>query len=122
MNDSVFPERFQEALFYAATHHAGQLRKGTAIPYITHPLIVAETLAYHYPGRHDLILAGVLHDVIEDTESTFAEVEARFGTGVAHLVAAVTKPDDHPDLPTERLARWRFQRQDLKDGLGRICQ
>jgi (p)ppGpp synthase/HD superfamily hydrolase len=112
-----FPQRFQEALLYAATHHAGQLRKGTGVPYITHPLIVSETLAYHYPGRHDLILAGVLHDVIEDTESTFAEVEAQFGTGVARLVAAVTKPDDHSDLPTERVAKWRFQRQAMIDAL-----
>jgi (p)ppGpp synthase/HD superfamily hydrolase len=116
-----FPARFDEAMTFAAERHSKQLRKCTGIPYITHPLIVAETLAYHYPSRHDLIVAGVLHDVVEDTNTTVVEVEERFGRVVAVLVAAVTKPElanDSPEPNAEaKVVRWKAQRQAMLDAL-----
>jgi len=87
-------DRWDDAVAFAARHHGAALRKGTRVPYLTHPMIVAETLAYRYPERDDLILAGLLHDVVEDTEATFAEVGAAFGPRVAELVRAVSKDDD----------------------------
>lgn len=108
----AFPEPFLEALRFASERHARQLRKGSAVPYITHPVIVAETLAYRYPRRPELVVAGVLHDVVEDTAATLGEVEATFGARVARLVAVVTKPDgDDPALPRAQPARWRAQRE-----------
>lgn len=116
-----FPARFDEALTFAAERHSKQLRKCTGIPYITHPLIVAETLAYHYPSSHALIVAGVLHDVVEDTDTTIDEVGKRFGAEVAVLVAAVTKPElaiDSPEPNSEAKAvRWKAQRQAMLDAL-----
>ena len=114
--------QWREAVAFALEHHGDDLRKGTRIPYLTHVMAVAETLAYHYPERDALIIAGLLHDVVEDTEVTFEEVEARFGREVARLVRAVSKDDDamvaadnRPLPPTPRSPRqerelWRRRR------------
>jgi (p)ppGpp synthase/HD superfamily hydrolase len=86
--------RWNDAVAFVAVHHGDDLRKGTRIPYVTHLMAVAETLAYHYPEHDDLIVAGLLHDVVEDTHATFDAVAERFGERVAALVRAVSK-DDH---------------------------
>jgi uncharacterized protein len=88
---------FLEALKFAAERHADQSRKGTSDPYVTHPVAVAELLAHYHPDRVPLIIAGLLHDVVEDTSTTLAEVDERFGPEVARLVDAVTK---RPHLPS----------------------
>lgn len=58
-------ERYAEALRFATYAHLGQVRKGTAIPYITHPVSVSALVA-QYGGDEDQMIAGLLHDVIED--------------------------------------------------------
>jgi GNAT superfamily N-acetyltransferase len=81
------------AVAFAADHHADAMRKGTRVPYLTHVMAVADTLAYHYPERDALIVAGLLHDVVEDTGATLEHVRASFGPVVARLVEAVSKDD-----------------------------
>ena len=66
-------------------HHAGQLRKGTNIPYITHPLEVMSILM-RMNADIDLQIAGVLHDTVEDTDATVEEITELFGADVARLV------------------------------------
>ena len=112
-----------EALAFVVEHHGDDFRKGTRVPYLTHLMAVAETLAYHYPERDALIVAGLLHDVVEDTEATFVLVEARFGSEVAALVRAVSKDDDamvaadgrplppKPRSPQDERALWRRRRE-----------
>ena len=75
---------------FAEKAHAGQLRKGTSLPYVVHPIAVATSLARHYPAYVELICAGFLHDTVEDTKVTAAELEAAFGPTVARLVIGVT--------------------------------
>jgi (p)ppGpp synthase/HD superfamily hydrolase len=87
-------ERFTEALIFAARAHHGQFRKGGRVPYVTHVAEVAALLSYYYPDLGELILAGLLHDVVEDTAVGREEIKANFGAEVARLVMAVTKPDD----------------------------
>ena len=84
-------ERVREAFAYAEAAHKGQKRhSGEA--YITHPIAVADILAdLHLDGA--TIAAAILHDVVEDTPSSMAEVEQRFGKEVAELVDGVTKLD-----------------------------
>jgi (p)ppGpp synthase/HD superfamily hydrolase len=97
----------REALDFAATRHAGQTRGVDGIPFVTHPVEVACLL--HEAGYSDeVVAAGVLHDVLEDTDVQRAELEARFGAEVASLVAAVT---DDPSIEdhTERKAALRHQ-------------
>ncbi len=84
-------ERVREAFDYAETAHKGQKRK-SGEAFITHPIAVADILAdLHLDGA--TIAAAVLHDVVEDTPSSMAEVEQKFGKEVAELVDGVTKLD-----------------------------
>lgn len=86
---------------FAAEKHAGQLRKGAhAEPYINHPLEVAFLIAN--VGKVEdpnIILAGLLHDTIEDTETSEAEIAELFGATVCSYVLEVT---DDKDLPKAR--------------------
>ena len=84
-------ERVREAHEYAETAHKGQKRQ-SGEAYITHPIAVADILAdLHMDGA--TLTAAILHDVVEDTPSSAAEVEQRFGKEVAELVDGVTKLD-----------------------------
>lgn len=110
-------DAFQRALEFAARHHAGQVRKRTHVPYLTHPVIVAETLAYFYPGNTALVVAGLLHDTVEDTAATMAEVAEAFGAEVAALVEHVTKPAPVEGEEDDPQAAWRAKRRAMLDAL-----
>ena len=81
--------RLDVAFQYAYDHHDGQVRKdGT--PFVTHPLAVAEIVAEQGLDA-DSVIAALLHDCIEDTPATHAEIAKIFGKPVADLVEGVTK-------------------------------
>lgn len=77
------------AFQFAYELHGGQTRK-SGEPYIAHPVAVAEILR-ELGGSPVMIAAGLLHDVVEDTEVTGEDIEARFGAEVRRLVEGVTK-------------------------------
>lgn len=79
----------EHAVDFASKAHAGQKRK-SGEPYIIHPLAVAATLI-DWGMDIDSVLAGVLHDTVEDTDATLEQIEALFGGDVAFLVDGVTK-------------------------------
>ncbi len=79
----------REAFLFGEKAHTGQLRK-SGEPFFTHPTEVSLILA-DLEMDQDTLIAGLLHDVIEDTSYTFEEIAERFGTRVAHLVDGVTK-------------------------------
>lgn len=79
----------KHAIDFASEKHKDQKRL-SGKPYITHPLAVAHTLI-EWGMDIDSILAGVLHDTVEDTDATLDEIEAMFGHDVAFLVDGVTK-------------------------------
>lgn len=80
-------DRLNRAIRFATERHAGQKRKGTDIPYILHPLEVMQIL-YSVRADTELLIAGVLHDTVEDTDTTSDEIRELFGDDVADLVAA----------------------------------
>jgi guanosine-3',5'-bis(diphosphate) 3'-pyrophosphohydrolase len=85
-------QTFIAAAVFAAHKHRDQRRKGAeASPYINHPLVVADILA-NEGGVDDLVtlVAALLHDTIEDTETTAEEIAARFGSETAAVVLEVT--------------------------------
>ncbi|MBO2518127.1 HD domain-containing protein [Limnochorda sp.] len=86
----VDAERFAEAVRFALQAHGNQYRKGSPAPFVTHPVAVAGILA-QYGCSEAVVLAAVLHDVLEDTPVTAEELEARFGPRVTALVQAVTE-------------------------------
>jgi hypothetical protein len=85
---------------YAATKHGHQLRKATRLPYITHPIGVANQLVDAGVEDVAVLQAALLHDVVEDTGTSIDEVEQTFGSAVAEIVAQVT--DDKTLSKTER--------------------
>jgi (p)ppGpp synthase/HD superfamily hydrolase len=97
----------RDALAFANTRHAGQTRDLDDLPFVTHPVEVACLL--HEAGYSDeVVAAGVLHDVLEETDADHGELEARFGRRVADLVDAVS---DDPSIedPADRKAALRRQ-------------
>lgn len=79
----------EHAIEFATKAHKGQKRK-SGEPYIIHPLAVAGALV-EWDMDIDTVIAGVLHDTVEDTEATLDEIESLFGRDVAFLVDGVTK-------------------------------
>ncbi len=90
------PTRVLKALEFAAVAHKNQYRKFPAhVPYFTHLAVVCLTLsAADY--SEDVIVAGALHDLLEDTSKTENDIEKEFGKNVLDLVIAVT---EHKKLP-----------------------
>jgi guanosine-3',5'-bis(diphosphate) 3'-pyrophosphohydrolase len=88
------------AYHFAAVKHAEQKRKGEAAePYVNHLTEVAELVAGATRGTDpEIVIAAVLHDTLEDTETTPEELQAAFGARVAELVAEVT---DDKSLPKQ---------------------
>ena len=100
------------ALDFAASRHAGQTRDIDNIPFVTHPVEVACLL--HEAGYSDeVVAAGVLHDVLEDTDVERPELEERFGAEVAALVAAVS---DDPSIEDDAKRKAALRRQVAKAG------
>jgi len=80
-----------KAIKFAARAHRGQYRKGTKIPYIVHPLGVAKILIEYGCPEH-AVIAGILHDTVEDTPVTLDEIKRTFGWDIADLVEAASEP------------------------------
>lgn len=66
---NAYSDRINHAFAYASLHHVGQVRKGTRIPYITHPANVALILV-RYGCDEDTVVSAILHDVVEDCGGT----------------------------------------------------
>lgn len=96
------------AIEFATRAHSGQFRKGTRVPYIIHPLRVGQTLI-ECGATTAVVVAGVLHDTVEDTPVTRDQIASRFGNRVAELVEAVSEPD--------RKAGWEERKQRTIDQL-----
>lgn len=95
MDRESMDERFFKALQFAARRHTSQRRKGGKdVPYINHPIDVATQLVT-VGGISDpaVLAAALLHDTVEDTDTTPQELEHEFGADVAALVAEVTDDD-----------------------------
>ncbi len=79
-----------KAKSFASQAHSGQVRKHGNVPYITHPIRVAALLE-SAGCRDELVCAGYLHDVVEDTTCELEDIENAFGSVVSALVAAHTE-------------------------------
>ena len=91
-----YSDRINHALAFAAKHHDRQVRKGTRLPYVTHPASVAVILA-RYGQADDTVIGGILHDVVEDcvrenwSREMFDErIGEKFGGDVLETVLMVT--------------------------------
>ncbi|HEY1656690.1 MAG TPA: HD domain-containing protein [Candidatus Tumulicola sp.] len=102
--------RFEKALVYAAHVHRTQVRKKTAIPYVSHLLAVA-AIVLENDGDEDEAIAALLHDAAEDRggRSRLDDIRERFGQRVADIVEACS---DSLEEQPERKAEWKTRKQD----------
>lgn len=107
-----YSDRINHALAFAAKHHDTQVRKGLRMPYVTHAANVAVILT-HYGCDEFVVVAGVLHDVIEDCvrdgftpEDLSDRIGSKFGEDVLQTVLSVTRrrlDDDGVELSKDDL-------------------
>lgn len=111
--------RLAQACAYAVTAHAGQTRKGTTIPYVSHVLGVGAHVLEH-GGTTEQAIAGLLHDVVEDCggPERLSEVQRVFGDEVASLVAEVS---DAAPAPGGSKAPWRLRKTQYLAHLGEMA-
>src|SRR5688572_11357666 len=98
-----YSDRINHAFAFAAKHHDQQVRKGTRLPYLTHPANVAIILT-RYGQDEDTVVAGILHDVIEDcvrggytSDALRTRIGEKFGESVLETVLAVSEARIGPD-------------------------
>jgi (p)ppGpp synthase/HD superfamily hydrolase len=110
------PDRYVDALRFAANAHDGQKELGSELPYLVHLVSVAAEVIAALPALAGIdadlaITCALLHDAVEDTSVTLDEVRTRYGDAVAAGVSALTKNDQ---LPTKA--------EQMTDSLRRITE
>jgi len=97
------------AIKFVAEAHQGHYRKGTNIPYISHLMNVMKILC-EIGCDKEIIAAGILHDVVEDTSVTIEQVERIFGKRVATIVLGASEPDHDRNGKDEKTS-WSLRKQ-----------
>jgi (p)ppGpp synthase/HD superfamily hydrolase len=131
MTVTGYSDVINHALAFAAKHHDRQVRKGTKLPYLTHPANVAIILS-RYGRDNDTVVAGILHDVIEDCvrdgytrEMLEQRIGDKFGPKILETVLAVTyrrHDDDGVELSgDDRRADYLERLADANDEARWVC-
>ena len=98
----------EESIVYATVMYQGKVRKFKGVPFILHPMEVAQILATMTDDQ-EVLAAGILHDILEETSGTLQDIEKRFGKRVAMIVASETE-NDYPG--EERSATWKRRKEE----------
>ena len=104
-------ELINKAIYWARKYHGDQKRQ-TGEPYYTHPLEVAYMVS-DYNLKTDVIVASILHDIVEDTKVTVEMIQSTFGSRIAEMVDILTR--NRPDgskLSVEQILNNAYQKQD----------
>ena len=117
-NKPLDTELLDRAIVFAVRAHAGPERRGKGFPYIVHPLEAMEIVATMTPDQ-ELLAAAALHDTVEDTDVTIAQIQTEFGDRVAELVAMES---DEPHQSRDSIENWRARKQTAIDRLARASR
>ena len=113
--ECTWKNHIEEAIEIAAQAHDGQVRKGTSTPYITHPYAVGLILM-DAGCSESLVIAGILHDTVEDTDLTLECIRKNFGNHVAEIVDGCSE---------NKSLRWRERKSEcieaLKTATTEVC-
>lgn len=126
-----YSDKINHAFAFAAKHHDRQVRKGTKLPYLTHPANVAVILT-RYDRDEDTVVAGILHDVVEDCvrdgysrETLQQRIGEKFGDSVLQTVLQVTHrrlDDDGVELSSpERKLDYLVRLSEAGEGARWVC-
>ena len=99
--------KLEEAIIYATIMHQGKVRRVKNSPYILHPIEVSQILST-MTDDEELITAGILHDIVDDTDGTLEEIEKRFGKRVAELVEA----ESEENSSDKGSASWKKRKEE----------
>ena len=106
-NNIVGNRLLEEAIHFAVECHSGAVRKGTTRPYILHPLEALQILA-SMNADTNLMITGLLHDTLEDTDASLSDIRDRFGNDVAALVSSHTE---------DKSKSWQERKEHTIEGL-----
>lgn len=113
MNTPMNTELVDRAIIFATNAHHNTERRGKGFPYIIHPL-EAMTIVATMTNDSEMLAAAVLHDTIEDTDTTYDDIKKEFGERVAYLVATET---DVKHAPDGKKLPWKERKQRDLDNL-----
>jgi len=114
----MYTYRIEQALRAATILHKDQVRKGSVpMPYVSHLFAVA-MIAVDYTKDEDVLIGALLHDTLEDTDYTSAELETDFGGKVREIVEALTEPKNTPEKPLT----WKQIKEHYAKGLRKAPQ
>jgi (p)ppGpp synthase/HD superfamily hydrolase len=112
----MLTSKIQKALNLAADKHNGQMRKSSGHPYIVHPFSVAMILS-EYVHDEDVIVAGLLHDLLEDVEGyKYEDLKGSFGEKVADIVKGVSEDRDFDNRETDK-ETWQMRKNEYLKNL-----
>lgn len=103
----------EKAIIFAADAHNGTFRKSTNIPYIVHPM-EAGAIAASVTDDEKVIAAAILHDTLEDTDTTPEDIRREFGDEVLRLIESDSE-DKREELPPEET--WKMRKEETIDYL-----
>ena len=88
----LYNNTVEKAVYMATKYHHGQKRKYTGVDYVTHPFAVKDIILNHFGPKvkKEILVAAILHDMLEDTEYTESQMLVDFGQEVTDIVKAVT--------------------------------
>lgn len=99
---------FERAVIFASVAHCGATRKGSRIPYLSHP-VEAAAIVSEMTDDQELVAAAVLHDVLEDTDVTIQELQDYFGERIASYVSGESE-NKRRELPPE--STWVLRKEE----------
>lgn len=119
LNHLKLTEKLQKAINTASRLHVGQVRKGdNDLPYVSHPFSVAWILR-GYTKDENTIIAGLLHDVLEDVPGyRYEDLEKDFGAIVASIVKELSEDKD-PNVQSDDKATWEYRKKKYLQGVKR---
>lgn len=99
---------FEDAVIYATQKHNGKVRKVSGIPAILHSMEVAYIIST-ITGDMEVMVAGILHEIVEDTDGTLEEIRAQFGDRIARLVDSETEPRFEG---MDKVLTWKMRKEE----------
>ena len=101
-----------DAIQFANKKHVDQTRKSSGLPYVTHPIAVSYLIAAHKQSTRlpEILAAAILHDTLEDTDTTFEELVSNFTPMVASLVLELTNDDEK----IKTLGKLEYQKNKMR--------
>jgi len=105
----IYTNKIKEAIYFASEAHKDQKRKVLDYPYISHPLSILFIVSHH-TSDEDVLLASVLHDTVEDTDTSLDDIELKFGKNVRNIVDVLSEDNtmfDKVAMKQKQLERFK---------------